>query len=143
MTAIRPATLEDAPALVDLNDQLGYPTTEADMIERLTPILPSEEHAMLVATDNGRPIAWIHVALEHGLEASRVAVLRGLIVDERHRSMGIGHELLEAGEDWARGCGCAAVIVRSRIAREGAHRFYRREGFEHVKTSHVFGKPLV
>lgn len=143
MTSIRQAMLEDAPALVDLNDQLGYPTTEAELVERLTPILSSDEHAMLVATSDGRPIGWIHLALDHGLEASRVAALRGLIVDERHRSAGIGRDLLQAGEDWARAHGCAVMVVRSRIAREGAHRFYVREGFEHVKTSHVFGKPLV
>ena len=143
MTLIRPATLEDVPALVDLNDQLGYPTTEADMIERLTPILASDEHALLLAYDDGLPVGWIHVALDRGLEASRAAVLRGLVVDERHRSLGIGHDLLRAAEDWARAHGCAVLVVRSRIARQGAHRFYLREGFEHVKTSHVFGKPLV
>ena len=143
MTPIRPATLEDVAALVDLNDQLGYPATETELVERLAPILASDEHSMLVATDDGRPIGWIHVALEHGMETSRAAVLRGLIVDERHRSMGIGHDLLRAAEDWARDRGCAVVIVRSRVTRDRAHRFYLREGFEQVKTSHVFGKPLV
>jgi hypothetical protein len=35
------------------------------------------------------------------------------------------------------------MVVRSRIVRERAHRFYEREGYELVKTSHVFEKPLV
>jgi hypothetical protein len=32
--------------------------------------------------------------------------------------------------------------VRSRMSRERAHRFYEREGYEQVKTSVVFRKPL-
>ena len=39
--------------------------------------------------------------------------------------------------------GCIRMTVRSRIARERAHRFYEREGYVLEKTSHVFRKPLV
>ena len=35
------------------------------------------------------------------------------------------------------------MTVSSRVTREGAHRFYLREGYELTKTSHVFAKPLV
>jgi hypothetical protein len=35
------------------------------------------------------------------------------------------------------------MTVSSRVTREGAHRFYLREGYELSKTSHVFAKPLV
>jgi hypothetical protein len=35
------------------------------------------------------------------------------------------------------------MTVSSRVTREGAHRFYVREGYELSKTSHVFAKPLV
>jgi GNAT superfamily N-acetyltransferase len=143
MTAIRPVSLGDVPALVELNGQLGYPTSERDLRHRLEPILASVEDAVLVAVDADAPIGWVHVAIERGLEASDVAGLRGLVVDERHRSGGVGAELLRAAETWAREHRCARLTVRSRVTRERAHRFYEREGFVHVKTSHVFEKPLV
>ena len=143
MTRIRPATIGDVPSIADLNDQLGYPAPESELEARLAGVLANDEHAVLVATEDDRPIGWVHVAVERGLEASRVACLRGLIVDEAHRSEGIGRLLIGAAEDWARERGCQVVIVRTRVTRERAHRFYRREGFELVKTSHVFGKPLV
>lgn len=143
MTAIRPATLGDVPLIADLNGQLGYPAPEPEVEARLEAVLASDDHAVLVATEDDRPIGWVHVAVERGLEASRVACLRGLIVDERHRSGGIGRLLIGAAEEWARAHGCQTVIVRTRVTRERAHRFYRREGFELDKTSHVFGKPLV
>ena len=143
MSEIRGATLGDVPALVRLNDQLGYPTNEPDLRERLAPILASAEDEVLVAVDGAEPIGWIHVAVERGLEDSHVAGLRGLVVDEAHRSGGVGKDLLDAAERWAREHGCRMMTVRSRITRERAHRFYEREGYRRVKTSHVFGKPLV
>lgn len=140
---IRPATLNDVAAMVDLNRQLGYPTTESELRTRLEPILASAGDAVLIAIEDTRPIAWVHVAIERTLEATDVAVLRGLVVDEAHRSGGAGVALLTAAEAWASQHGCVAVTVRSRVARERAHRFYEREGYVHVKTSHVFTKPLV
>ena len=143
MSEIRAATLGDVPALVRLNEQLGYPTNEPDLRERLAPILESAEDEVLVAAEGSEPIGWIHVAVERGLEDSHVAGLRGLVVDEAHRSGGVGKDLLEAAEQWARESGCRTMTVRSRITRERAHRFYEREGYRRVKTSHVFGKALV
>jgi GNAT superfamily N-acetyltransferase len=140
---IRPATVDDTHAMVDLNRQLGYPTTEAELRTRLEPILASAEDAVLIASEDTRLIGWVHVAIERTLEATDVAVLRGLVVDEAHRSGGVGLALLAAAEAWASQQGCVAVTVRSRVARERAHRFYEREGYVHVKTSHVFTKPLV
>ena len=140
---MRRATLEDVTALVGLNEQLGYPTSEADLRERLEPILESPEDAVFVALDGGHPIGWIHVAIERGLEASHVAGLRGLVVDQAHRSGGVGRALLSAAESWARERGCEVVTVRSRVTRARAHRFYEREGYKHIKTSDVFSKRLV
>ena len=35
------------------------------------------------------------------------------------------------------------LIVRSRITRQRAHRFYERAAYVQTKLSHVFEKPLV
>jgi GNAT superfamily N-acetyltransferase len=136
--------LADAAILADLAGQLGYPTTEAELAERLRRVLGSANDAVLVAvTDGDRPIGWVHVGRELLLEATDTASLQGLVVDEAHRSGGVGAELLAAAEDWARANGCTRMTVRSRVARERAHRFYEREGYLLEKTSHVFRKSLV
>lgn len=140
---IREAEADDVAALTELNAQLGYPTTEAELRERLDPILASPEDAIIVATAADRPIGWIHVAVERGLQGSFVAGLRGLVVDEAHRSSGVGRMLIGAAEEWARRHQCRVITVRSRVTRERAHRFYEREGYRHVKTSHVFEKRLL
>jgi GNAT superfamily N-acetyltransferase len=141
---IRPMTAADAPLVAELTTQLGYPTTLAETVERLAMLeARPDEHAALVADDGGGAVGWVHVELVVSLASGLNANIGGLVIDEEHRSGGIGAELLAAAEAWARQRGAAAMVVRSRIARERAHRFYEREGYVLVKTSHVFEKRLV
>ena len=138
---IRPMTAADAPMVASLTTQLGYPTSSAQTSARLAAL--DGRFAAFVADDEGRAVGWIHVALVTSLVSGLTADIGGLVVDEAVRSSGIGARLLAAAEAWAREQGAAAMLVRSRIARERAHRFYEREGYGLVKTSHVFEKRLV
>jgi GNAT superfamily N-acetyltransferase len=137
-------TEADAAPVADLTTQLGYATTAAEATERISILLERpDDHAALVAEEGGAVIGWVHVAIYTSLESGRVATIGGLIVGEGHRSGGIGVELLTAAEAWAGENGAAKMVVRSRVTRERAHRFYEREGYRLLKTSHVFEKPLV
>lgn len=140
----RPARLEDAEAIAQLTTQLGYPVEAPEQARRLADVLADpEDHLVLVAVgDDDRAVAWIHLERLRYLEGPPAVQINGLVVDERHRSGGIGAQLLEAAEAWGRSRGCELITVRSRMARERAHRFYERAGYEHHKTSKVFRKPL-
>jgi GNAT superfamily N-acetyltransferase len=141
---IRGARLDDADELADLNTQLGYPAEAAAVVHRLEPILASPNDAVLVAVDDAdRPIGWVHVGVELALEDSDAGGIRGLVVDEKWRSQGVGRVLLERAEAWARGRGVSVLQVRSRVTRERAHAFYERSGYERIKTSYVFRKRLM
>jgi GNAT superfamily N-acetyltransferase len=141
---IRPMAAADTPLVADLTTQLGYPTSAEDTTNRLTALDGHpDEHAALVADVDGQPVGWVHVALVTSFESGMKATIGGLVVDEAYRSGGIGAELLAAAEAWAREHGARTMVVRSRVTRERAHRFYEREGYELVKTSHVFEKRLV
>ncbi len=141
---IRPMTAADASQVADLTTQLGYPTTPEEAADRLGPISERPgDHAVLIADEDGRAIGWVHVELLPSLASGLQANIGGLVVDERHRSDGIGAELLAAAEAWAVERGARRMSVRSRVARERAHRFYEREGYALIKTSHVFEKRIV
>ena len=141
---IRPATAADLAPMAELTTQLGYPVDPETLGERLADMRARTADEVLVAVDeDNHPIAWVHVALLATLEASDLAAINGLVVEEGHRSSGLGASLVDAAEHWARDRGATTILVRSRSTRVRAHRFYQRLGYHEVKRSHVFEKRLV
>jgi GNAT superfamily N-acetyltransferase len=133
----------DVPVVAELAGQLGYPSSAADIEHRFRALATRDTDAVLVAADGPAVIGWIHVSLVASLAVSDTALIGGLVVDEAHRSGRIGAALVEAAEGWARDQGATMITVSSRVTRERAHRFYLREGYAHLKTSHIFSKSLV
>jgi GNAT superfamily N-acetyltransferase len=140
--AVRPARADDAAALAALAGQLGYPTSTEELAARLPAVAANADAVLLVAGTAEAVHGWIHVELKRSLLAPLGAQVMGLVVDERRRNEGIGAALLAAGEAWARERGCRSVLVGTRVTRERAHRFYRRAGYDLLKTSHFFEKAL-
>nr|BAL56602.1 GCN5-related N-acetyltransferase [uncultured prokaryote] len=140
---IRPAQPEDAPALAALAGQLGYPTAPEEMVARLQALAEDDRHAVFVAEEaDGQVVGWIHVHFCLQVIADREAEIGGLVVDQAHRSRGIGARLVREAEEWARARGCAGLTVRANVVRERAHAFYRRLGFREVKVQRVFYRSL-
>jgi len=139
---IRPVRIEDARSVATLATQLGYPSSEAQLAERIPHVLGLDDAAAMVAEDAGAVVAWIHVELRRTLVADQEAQVMALVVDERCRGRGIGAALMSEAERWARERGAVKLRVGSRTTREGAHRFYEREGYALAKTSHWFQKDL-
>jgi GNAT superfamily N-acetyltransferase len=139
---IRRAQSGDVARLTILSGELGYPTPVAEMKIRLRRILPRKEDLVLVAERGGEVIGWMHMSVCDFLEMPSFAEINGLIVAEGQRSAGAGAKLLEAGALWARRKKCVMMHLRSNVIRKRAHAFYKRQGFEHFKTSKVFRKFL-
>ena len=140
---VRPMTAEDAGTVAELCTQLGYPVRAEAMRRRIAALAGRDDHVLFVAeTPAGRVVGWVHVCAVMLLEIDPLAEIWGLIVDEEERGQGIGRRLMDAAEEWARGRGLAVMGLRSRVQREGAHRFYQRLGYEIAKTSYTFRKHL-
>ena len=138
--SIRTAQSRDAEALSALSAELGYPVPPDLMRERVTQF--STEHAVLVAEFDGRVIGWIDVGLSFHLQSGTRAEIGGLVVAADSRGRGIGSQLLERAEQWAKEKGVEEVLLRSNAKRTDAHRFYLREKYTQTKTSAVFLKKL-
>lgn len=139
---IRPARLEDAPALAVLGTQLGYPMGSEQAEARLRDLRSREEHEVLVAEEDGKVIGWAHVAGMHQMVNEPFAELLALVIDESQRGRGTGAALVEAVSDWAARNGFQTLRVRSNVVRERTHRFYDRLGFERTKSQVVFARPV-
>jgi GNAT superfamily N-acetyltransferase len=142
--SIRIAREGDEAALALLAAQLvGQNVDASSMRERLARVRTERIGEVFVAqADDGRVLGWAHVVPRLQLEHEPYAELAGLVVDEAARSTGLGAALLGAAEDWARERGFVTMLVRSRVTRQRAHRFYEREGYERFKESAVFRKAL-
>ena len=139
---IRDITIDDAEAAARLSGELGYPVSTEEMRGRLQRLKCLQDRAVYVACLSTGVAGWIDVGMVHHLQAETYAEIGGLVVASEARSKGIGRQLLERAEQWARDRGVYRVVVRSQVKREDAHRFYEREGYLRVKTSAVFSKNL-
>ncbi len=139
---VRQIAITDAEAAARLSAELGYPVSPEEMQKRIREVANLAEHAVYVACVANVVAGWIDVGIVHHLQAEAYGEIGGLVVSSEYRSLGIGRKLVARAEEWARSRGVKRMIVRSRIAREAAHRFYLREGYERTKTSAVFSKAL-
>jgi PhnO protein len=141
--SIRSIEVGDAAAAAALCAELGYPVSSDVLEQRIRALNALPDHAVLVAClEDGRVAGWIDVSITYHLPAEPYGEIGGMVVSEGVRGQGIGRELLAAAERWISQRGIGQALVRSRVVRERAHRFYLREGYSHTKTSAVFVKPL-
>ena len=140
---IRECRVSDAASIAELCKQLGYPVSTEEMEGRLRRLGEDRDHSVLVSClEDGTVVGWIDVGIVFHLQTGAYCEIGGLVVAESARSKGIGRELVAAGEQWAASRGMSRVLVRSRMQRPDAHRFYLREKYAMVKTSAVFEKRL-
>jgi GNAT superfamily N-acetyltransferase len=139
---IREMTPLDAPEVTLLSGELGYPVASDAMRRRIESLMRQPGQAAFVASYLEGVAGWISVEISHHLCVESRAEITALVVSSGMRSRGIGRLLVERAEQWAASRGLNEMLVRSRVAREDAHRFYLREGYARTKTSAVFTKHL-
>lgn len=129
---IRPAKLEDAPALIELIDQLGYKITLSSLYENIEVYLRDPDRFLLVSEIEGRVVGCIasDMAQTFHREGKSMRVV-SLVVDRMHQKKGIGIRLLEKAEELARINGCWVIELTSSFSRQkqGVHDFYVNRGY--------------
>ncbi len=73
---------------------------------------------------------------DHGL----VAYLEDIFVEESHRKMGFGTNIIKAAVQEAKNSGCYKIVATSRHGREHVHKIYENFGF--CKFGFEFRKDL-
>ncbi|HEX4230085.1 MAG TPA: GNAT family N-acetyltransferase [Bryobacteraceae bacterium] len=139
---IREIAATDAEAAAQLCAELGYPVEAEPMRERIDELSDAKGRVVYVACVSNMVIGWIEVSIVRHLSSGASGEIGGFIVSSGYRGGGIGRQLIAQAEQWVAYKGAAKMVVRSRITREAAHRFYFREGYSITKTSAVFSKQL-
>ncbi|GLQ52043.1 GNAT family N-acetyltransferase [Dyella flava] len=139
---IRPARANDAPELARLAAELGYPTSVEAMQDRLSVLLPHPDHRITVTEADGVLCGWIAAERRRTLESGERVEIVGLVVDARHRNIGVGRMLVTDAEHWAVQMGFDSISVRSNVTREASHPFYEQLSYVRRKTQHAYIKHL-
>jgi len=130
---IREATLEDAPKLMPLLEQLGYKQTLDSMKERLQNYKTQPNHFVFVANLKSDLIGFIAVAaVESFVYQGLMYRVTALAVDQNARRQGIGQRLMQHVEELAKMNNGRLIDLTSglRRAQDGSHHFYRALGYD-------------
>lgn len=134
---------KDCNFISALCGQLGYPSTDSEVMIRIKDIIKRENHQVFVAeTLDKKVVGWVHVHIYPLLECDLMAEIGGLVVDKDYRRKGIGKELMRYAEEWAKSKGCGSVSLRSNVIRKEAHIFYESIGYVKIKQSYTFRKKI-
>jgi GNAT superfamily N-acetyltransferase len=143
MTAsIRVARISDAEGISILTSQLGYEVDVPTVVGRLSRILLRADQRFMVAEFDDQLGGWVHAVISEYIEGGRFVGIGGLVVDKNHRGKGLGRELMEHAELWAKGQGCSIVRLSSSSSRTNSHGFYEHLGYTNLKTQYLFIKSL-
>jgi ribosomal protein S18 acetylase RimI-like enzyme len=125
VVALRFATLDDLPAVVELWNAEAGPTRHAGQLPEATVLVQRDPHALVVAELDGAIVG----ALIAGWDGWRFHVYR-LAVASAHRRVGVASALLTSAVERARTVGAVRVDAMVNAENVDAQRFWRSTGFE-------------
>ncbi len=132
---IREATADDLPAithLIRLLDGTDRALPPDRALAAFQEIQQQPNHHLFVAEIEGEIVgtyALVFVQqLSHGGRCS--AIVEDVVVHQDTQGEGIGRVLMGHASEQARARGCYKIVLSSGYARQHAHQFYRRLGFQ-------------
>jgi ribosomal protein S18 acetylase RimI-like enzyme len=126
---IRPATLNDLDALVDIENRCF----ETDRMSRRSfrHMLTKANAVTLMDEVDGALRGYVLVLFHAGTSLAR---LYSIAVDDRYRGQGVGVALVDAAEEAARGAGCVDMRLEVRADNAGSLKLFRGLGYRQFDT---------
>ena len=125
---------------------MGYSIEESDMRENILQYSSLRNQRAWVALIDGVVIGFIAVVITNYFhkEGSFLRIIT-MVVNKNNRSEGVGKQLMQIAEDFARKMGCSHTELTSATHRKilGSHDFYKSLGYSELEnTKRYFGKNL-
>lgn len=133
--SIRRIAASDVPTAAALLAELGYPTSDTSLAERLDAIAADPDDVVLVAEEAGNILGLVSVhsfAMIH--RPGRLGRITALVVAASARRRGLGAQLLDAAENHLLANGCVKLEVTSSEHRSSAYDFYAAHGYQEERT---------
>lgn len=137
---VRKIKITDYENIYTLNQELGYLYSIKKTKERIQNITENAKDIILVAEYGTEVIGYIHGSPYELLYMDLLINVLGFVVKEKYRNNGIGNELMNNLEQWAKKNGYSGIRLSTGFDRLNAHRFYQRHGFINIKKQMNFLK---
>lgn len=137
---IRKIKITDYNDIYLLNEELGYSYAIEKVKERIVYITKNTKDIILVAEKYNEVIGYIHGSPYELLYSDSLINILGFVVKEKFRNTGVGNELINAIECWAKKNGYTGIRLTSGINRLNAHSFYQKHGYIFKKEQKNFIK---
>ncbi len=139
MIRIEPATAHDLDALGGLLQQLF--AIEADFHfdvaktgRALQQLIDDNRACVLVAREDDKVIGMCTAQLVISTaEGAYSAWVEDVVIDSQHRGKGLGKQLLNVLEEWAKGQGATRLQLLADMQNEPALEFYRHNGWQQLQ----------
>lgn len=135
---IRYASQDDLPAIVPLMNQLGYSSDEQQIRDRILEIRERNGDVIVAVKDGSQIVGCVQALLDVRLAEGKIGEIVSLVVKSDMRGQGIGTQLFLEAKKWLHQAGCATIRIRANAVRDEAHQFYKKHGFEEIKTQKIF-----
>lgn len=128
MTISTPENDADIAATWEVMRQLRPHLAREEYVPMVRRMMESDGYRLAALSEDGEVRAVAGYRYMTMLYCGKLLYLDDFVTDERVRSRGYGRSLLDWLKAEGRAAGCAEIQLISRVTREGAHRFYFREG---------------
>ena len=134
-TTIQKATPCHANEVLRLLDQLGYESTEADLIALLDQKQRGDE--IYIAQTNGKVAGLMSVIyFDYFPSQEKICRITAIVVDSDARGSGVGSQLIDFAKHLSEKNLCSKLEVTTSLAREATQQYYENIGF--TKTSYRY-----
>jgi len=140
--AVREATTKDFEVVYQFVCELQKKVFDRQVMAQLfEKNISNPDNTYLIATNDGEAIGYLscHIQslLHHG---GKVAEIQEMYVQDKYRNQGIGKQMMDKVKKIVQQKGALQLEVTTRMIREKAIGFYKRESFEdtHKKLVHHF-----
>ncbi|WP_316345323.1 GNAT family N-acetyltransferase [Clostridium sp.] len=113
-----------------INLELGYKVSIEDLKNRIMQMQEESNYNIFIALQNNQVVGFIGIQISLAFEISgKIMRIIALSISEKYQKQGIGRKLMQAAEEYGKMKQVTAVVLNSGLSREGAHKFYEKQGF--------------
>jgi len=119
---VRNIILDDYNDLINLNSSLDYSSIKSKEKD--------ENLMIIVAQLNDNIIGYISYSIGHDINYNRSLVINEIVVEEKYRGLGVGHQLMLEAEKHAKAYNVAYLVSLNDNYVEEEVEFYNNQFFE-------------